>query len=168
MLYIAGAAETRREQLLLVRDRISIAVAELPDFVGVGLHCENCVLPYRHHEPREGQLVYEHGVLLVDAIVVDVLMDRDAADWRELVGRVGVLHVTADLEDEHTAVAVKCDLHRLLDCRLGEDWLDAVARRKQKPLLLLCGRHSCDRLLRRQIRPLERVRSASAPPPSSS
>ena len=71
--------------------------------------------PNGMHEAREHQLVDEHRVLLVDAVVVGILVQRDAPDRIELAGRVGILHVGADLDDEHPAVAVEGDLRRLLD-----------------------------------------------------
>ena len=54
-------------------------------------------------------------VRLVLAVVVAILVHRDAADRIELAGRVGILHVAAQLEDEHPAVAVEGDLRGLLD-----------------------------------------------------
>ena len=54
-------------------------------------------------------------MLLVDAVVVCVLVARDAADRLELARGVGVLHVAAQLEHEHPAVAVERDRAGLLD-----------------------------------------------------
>ena len=74
----------------------------------------------RHHEAREDEVVDEHVVRLVDAVVVLVLVHGDAADRLERAGAVGVLHVAAQLEHEHPAVAVERDLRRLLDVRIGQ------------------------------------------------
>ena len=71
--------------------------------------------PNGSHEAREDELVDEDAVLLVHAVVVTILVHRDAADRIELAGGVGVLHVAANLEHEHAAVAVERDLRRLFD-----------------------------------------------------
>ena len=162
MLDVAGAAEAGREQLLLVGDRVAVGVGVLPHLVGVRLHRQDRVGAERHHEAREDQLVDEHGVLLVDAVVVGVLVHRDAAGRLELAGRVGVLHVAANLDDEHPAVAVEGNLHRLFDVGLGQDRLDPVAGRQHEPLLLFGRRHRRDRVLRRQVRAFERIAAAPA------
>ena len=52
---------------------------------------------------------------LVDAVVVAILMNGDAADRIELAGGVEILHVTAHLEHEHAPVAVEGDLRGVLD-----------------------------------------------------
>ena len=84
----------------------------------------------RHDEARENQLVDEDRVRLVDAVVVAILVHRDAADRVELAGRVGVLHVAAHLEHEHPAVAVERDLRRFLDVRIGQHRLELEAGRQ--------------------------------------
>ena len=75
----------------------------------------------RHDEAREHQLVDEHGVVLVDAVVVAILVHarcgRSAGSRSIAVGR---LHVAAQLDDEHPAVAVERDLRRVLDDRIGQ------------------------------------------------
>ncbi len=59
------------------------------------------------------------AVGLVDAVVVAILVNRDAAVRVERAAAVGVLHVTAQLEHEHAAVAVEGNLRWLLDVGLG-------------------------------------------------
>ena len=162
MLDVSGATEIRREQLFLVGDRISVGVRVLPDLVGVGLHRENRVGADRHREAGKDHLVDEHAVLLVDPVVVDVFVHGDAAGRRELAGRIRVLHVAANLDHEHPAVAVEGNLHRLFDVRFGEDRFDTVPGREHEPLLFLCRRHGRDRLLRRQVRAFERIAAAPA------
>ena len=164
MLDVAGPAEAGREQLLLVRDRVPVGVGVLPHLVLVRLHRQDRVLAERHHEAREHQLVEEHVVLLVDAVVVGILVHRDAAGWRELGGRVRILHVGADLEDEHAAVPVEGDLHRLFDVRLGQHGFDPVAGRQDEAFLLLGGGHGDDGILRREVCPFERIVGLSPAP----
>jgi hypothetical protein len=79
-------------------------------------------------------------VRLVDAVVVLVFVQRDAADRVELAARVGVLHVAADLEDEHAAVAVERDLRGLLDVGIRENGLELESRRQPDLLHLVGGR----------------------------
>ena len=134
---VAGAPEIGREQLLAVSDAVVVRIGELPHLVGIRFHRQDRVLAEREYEPREHELVDEHRVLLVDAVVVDVLVDGNAADRLELAARIGVLHVAADLEHEHAAVAVEGDLRRLLDLRIGQHRLQLVAGRQQEPFLFV-------------------------------
>ena len=128
MLDVGEPAEAGREQLLLVGDAVVVGVGELPHLVGVRLHRQHRVGAERHDEAREDQLVDEDAVRLVLAVVVAVLVHRDAADRIELAGGVGVLHVAAQLEHEHPAVAVEGDLRGLLDVGIGEHRLQLEAR----------------------------------------
>ena len=84
-------------------------------------------------------MIDEHRVRLVDAVVVLVLVHRDAADGVELARGVGVLHVAAQLEHEHAAVAVESNLRRLLDIGICEDRLDLEPGRQPELLLLIGG-----------------------------
>ena len=87
---------------------------------------------------------------------------RDAADRVELAGRVGVLHVAAQLQHEHPAVAVEGDLRRLLDVRVGQHRLDLEAGRQPEALLLLFGRQGLHRRLLREVRLGHRRPAAAA------
>ncbi len=115
MLDVAGASEVGGEELLLVADAVVVGVGELPHLVGVRLHRQHAVGAEGHDEAREDELVDKDGVAFVDAVVVGVLVPRDAADRVELAGGVGVLHVAAQLEHEHPAVAVERDGAGLFD-----------------------------------------------------
>ena len=157
MLDVAGPAEAGGEQLLLVRDRVPVAVGVLPHLVLIRLHRQDRVLAERHHEAREHQPVEEHLVLLVEAVVVGILVHRDAAGRRELGGRVRILHVAADLEDEHAAVPVEGDLHRLFDVRVGQHGLDPVPGRQDETFLLFGGGHRDDGIFRSEVCPFERI-----------
>src|SRR5690606_31679643 len=114
-----------------------------------------------HDEARKYQVVDEDAVRLVDAVAVTILMHRDAAVRIERAGAVGILHVAAQLDDEHAAVAVEGNLRRLFDVRLGEDRLHAEAGRQPELLLLLLWRQRQHGRLRREVG-LERIRSAAA------
>ncbi len=85
-------------------------------------------------------------MLLVDAVAIHVFMHGDAAHGVELARGVGVLHITAQLDDEHPAVPVEGYLAGLLDVRIGEHGLDPEPRREPEPLGLL---FRCQRLDRR-------------------
>ena len=92
----------------------------------------------RHHEAREHHACRRRPCASRRlAVAVLVLVHRDAADRIELAGRVGVLHVAAQLEHEHAAVAVEGDLRRLLDVRIGQHRLELEAGRQPEPLLPL-------------------------------
>ena len=52
---------------------------------------------------------------------------RDAPGRIELAGGIEILHVAAQLDDEHSAVAVERDLTGLLDVGLRDDGLNAIA-----------------------------------------
>ena len=136
----AEPAVTGVEQLLLVGDAVAVRVGVLPDLLGVGLLGQDHARPERRHEPREHQVVDEHGVLVVHAVVVGIDVQRDPADRIELAGHVQVQHVAAILDDEHPAVAVERDRGRLLDDRIGEHQLQAIARLKDERLQLLFRR----------------------------
>ena len=107
MLDVAGASEVGGEELLLVAHAVVIGVGELPHLVGVRLHRQDAVGAEGQDEAREDELVDEDRVAFVDAVVVGVLVPRDAADGIELARGIGVLHVPAQLEHEHPAVAVE-------------------------------------------------------------
>ena len=105
------------EELLLVRHAVAVRVGVLPDLLRVRLLGQDGVRAERRHEPREHHVVHEDGVLVVDAVVVGVDVQGDAADRIELSGHVEVEHVAAILDDEHPAVPVERDRGRLLDDR---------------------------------------------------
>ena len=96
-------------------------------------------------------MIDEDVVCFVHAIVVLVLVDRDAADRIELTGRIGVLHVAAQFDDEHAAVAVEGNLARLFDVGIGQDGLDLEPGRKPEFLLLLGRRQRDDWRLLREV-----------------
>jgi hypothetical protein len=139
VLDVAGSSEVGGEELLLVGHPVVVRVGELPHLVRVRLHRQHAVGAEGHDETREDELVDEDGVALVDAVVVRVLVARDAADRVELARGVGVLHVAAQLEHEHAAVAIERDRAGLFDVRFGEDRRDAVAGLENELLLLFCG-----------------------------
>ena len=141
----------RGEEFLLVGHAVVIRVGELPDLVGIRLHRQHAVGAEGHDEAREDELVDEDGVAFVDAVVVRVFVARDAADRVELAGGVGVLHVPAQLEDEHPAVAVERDGAWLLDVGVGQDWRDAVAGLEDELFLLFRGGERKDRRLLGEI-----------------
>ena len=144
VLDVAGSAERAREERLLFRDAVAIRVGELPHLVGIRLHRQHAVAAEGQDEAREHELVDEDGVLLVDAVVVGVFVPRDAADGIELAARVLVLHVAAQLEDEHAAVAVERDRARLLDVGVAQNRRDLVSGRKNELLGLISGREGND------------------------
>ena len=151
MLDVAGAAEVRGEEFLLVGHAVVVRVGELPDLVGVRLHRQHAVGAEGQHEAREDELVDEDGVTFVDAVVVRVFVARDAADRVELAGGIGILHVTAQLEDEHPAVAVERDGAWLFDVGFGQDGRDAVAGLEDELFLLLRSGERKDRRLLAEI-----------------
>ena len=145
MLDVAGPSEVGGEELLLVAHAVVVRVGELPHLVGVRLHRQDAVGAEGHDEAREDELVDEDGVAFVDAVVVRVLVARDAADRIELARGVGVLHVAAQLEDEHAAVAVERDGAGLFDVGVGQHGRDAVAGLEEEVFLLFCGWERKDR-----------------------
>ena len=147
MLDIAGPAEIGGEEFLLVGHAVVIRVGELPDLVGIRLHRQHAVGAEGHDEAGEDELVDEDGVTFVDAVVVSIFVARDAADRVELAGGVGVLHVPAQLEDEHPAVAVERDGAWFFDVGFGQDWRDAVAGLEDELLLLFRSGERKDRRL---------------------
>ena len=147
-----AAAEVRREHGLLVGGAIAVRVGEAPQLVAVVLERQDRVRADRQDEAREQQLVHEHAVVLVDAVVVSILMDGNPTDGLQQVLSVGRLFVSSQLDDEHASVAVEGNLSRVVDVGIGEDGLDAVARRQPEPLRLLRGWQRRERRLRGQIR----------------
>ena len=162
VLDVQQPAHAGREELLLVGDAVVVRVGVLPDLVGVRFLREDRVGAERHHEAREDQVVDEDVVRLVDAVVVLVLVHRDAADRVELAAAVGVLHVAAQLEHEHPAVAVEGDLRRLLDVGIGEHRLDLESGRQPELLLLLGRRQRNDRRLLREVGLVHRRAAAAS------
>ena len=86
--------------------------------------------PNGSDEPRKDQVIHEHLVGLVDAVVVFVFVDGNPPDGIELARGIGVLHVAAQLEDEHAPVAIERDLGRLFDVGIGEHELHLEAGRQ--------------------------------------
>ncbi len=152
VLDVEQAAEPGGEELFLVRDAVAVGVGVFPNLVGVRFLGENRVLAERCHEAGEHELVDEDVVRFVDAVAVLVLVHRDAADRIQLAGRVGVLHVAANLEDEHPAVAVEGDLRRLEDVGFGEDRFELESRRQPQPLRLVSRREHRDRPFLGEVR----------------
>ena len=147
MLDVGEPAEPGGEQILLVGDAVVVGVGELPHLVGVRLHRQDRIGTVGHDEAREHELVDEDLVRLVLAVVVLVLVHRDAADRIQLAGRVRVLHVAAHLEDEQPAVAVEGNLRRLLNRRVRQHGLELESGRQPDLLGLLLGRQDLDRRL---------------------
>ena len=144
VLDVGEPAKAAGEQLLLVRGAVVVGVGELPHLVRIRLHRQDRVGPIGHDEARKHELVDEDLVRLVLAVVVPILVHRDAADRIELAARVRILHVAAQLEDEHPAVAVEGDLRGLLDVRIGEYRLELEAgRQPDLPGLFLRRQHRC-------------------------
>ena len=139
-LHVRDAADVRVEELFLVGDTVTVRVGVLEHVAVVGLEREDHAVFQREGHARHHHLVDEHGVLVVAAVAVGVLVPRDAADRRARVRTVGVLHVRAHLEHVHPAVAVEGHADGVLDERIGEDWLDAEAGRQQEPFLLFFRR----------------------------
>ena len=146
-LDVAEPAVAGVEQLLLVRDAVAIGVGVLPQLVGVRLLGQDDARPERRDEPREHEVVDEHGVLVVDAVVVAVDVHRDPADRVELSGHVEIEHVAAILDDEHPAVAVERDRGGLLNDRIGQHELEAIPRLQDELLELFLRRARTERRL---------------------
>ena len=66
------------------------------------------------------ELVDEDGVALVDTVVVAIFVHGDPADRRDQIDPLWRLHVAAQLDDEHPAVAVEGNLCGILDDRIGQ------------------------------------------------
>jgi hypothetical protein len=135
--HVAGAAEVRREQVSPVRHAITVGVRVLPHLVRVRLHREDRVRAEGHHESGKYQVVHEDGVTLEGAVVVAILVPGDPAERRNQIDAAGCLDVSAQLEHEHSPVAVEGDLGGVFDERFREQGLDPVTRRKQQPPGLL-------------------------------
>ena len=128
VLHVAAARAAGEPQRFLVGDAVTILVTVDVKIIGVRLADDDAVIE-RQHDAREQQLVREHGVLVVDAVAVGVLMPRDAAERLLLAFRVRVLHVGAHLGHVHAAIAVEGHHHGLGDVGLGEYGLEPVAGR---------------------------------------
>ena len=128
VLHVAAARAAVEPQGFLVRYAVAIAVAVDVEVVGVRLADDDAVIE-RQHDAREEQFVGEHGVPVVDAVAVGILMARHAAERLLFAGAVGVQHVGAHLGDVHPAVAIEGDHHRLGDLGLGQHRLEPVAFR---------------------------------------
>ena len=152
MLDVAGAPEARRKHLLLVRDAVVVGIGVLPHLVLVRLHGQDAVGTQRHHEARKHQLVDEHAMMFVDAVVVLVFMDRYASDRRDDIEAVERLLVAAHLGDEQAAVSVEGDLSGRVDLRVGKHGFEVIAGWQPEALRLLLGTHGKDRRLGREIR----------------
>jgi hypothetical protein len=150
-LDIRQPAEPSGKEFLLVRHTVAVRVGELPHLVRVRLHRQHAVGAERRHPAREDQLIDEHPVCLIHAVVVPILVPRNASDGIELARRLEVLHVAAELDDEHPAVAVEGNLPWLLDKRLGQDRLDLEAGREPEARRLVGWRQWTDGRLRREI-----------------
>ena len=163
VLDVHHPAHAGGEQFFLVGDVVVVGVGVFPDLVGVRLLREDGVAAERHHEAREHQLVDEDVMRLVDAVAVLVFVQRDARDGVERSAAIGILHVAADLEHEHAAVAVEGDLRRLLDVGIRQHRFELEARRQPEPLRLLRRRQRLDRRLLRKVRfPHRRAAAAGA------
>ena len=149
--HVARTPEVRGEQLFLVGHSVGIGIGVLPHFVRVGLHRQDAVGAERRHEPREDQLVDEDGVALVHAVVVAILVHGDPADRRDQIDPFGRLKVAAQLDDEHSAVAVEGDLSGILYDRIGEHGLEAIAGREPEAPGLLYGRDGKNGRFWRQV-----------------
>ena len=117
----------------------------------------------RHHEARE------HHVVDEDACASRTCRRCRLSSCTEMrpigssvAAAVGVLHVAAQLEDEHPAVAVEGNLRRLLDVRLGEHRLELEAGRQPEPLGLLLGGQRQHRRLLREVRLGHQLAAASS------
>ena len=88
---------------------------------------------------------------LVDAVVVRVFVARDAAHRLELARGVGVLHVAAQLEDEHATVAVERDGAGLFDIGVSQHGRHAVTGLEKEVFLLFSGWEREDRGLLREV-----------------
>ena len=152
MLDVAGTPEVRGEQLLLVRHAVVVGIGVFPHLVLVRFHRQDAVGTPRHHEPRKHQLVDEHAMMFVDAVVVLVLMDRNAPDRRDDVDAVQRLLVAAHLGHEHAAVSVEGDLSGRVDLRVGKHGFEVIAGRQPEALCLFLGPDGKDGRLRRQVR----------------
>ena len=164
--HVGDAAVARIEHLPLVGDAVAVGIGELVDIPIVGLEHEEFAVAKRKRNARQHQLVGEHGVLVVNAIAIGVLVARDAADRLAGVGAVGIAHVGPHLEHVHAAVAVECDADRIFDQRVGEHRLDPESRRQLEVLLLVGGIEPLDRRLLAEIGAqidlrLERIRRLS-------
>jgi hypothetical protein len=127
VLHVSLAAHAGGEQFLAVGHAVVVRVGVLPDVALIGLHREDGSWAEGCHPAREDEVVHENAVFVVNAVVVGVLVKGDAADRVALTVRVRSLHVAADLENEHASVSVERDCGRLLDDRIGEHELEAVA-----------------------------------------
>ena len=152
------------EQLLLVRDAVAVRIGVLPQLLRVRLFRQDGVGSEWRHEPREHEVVDEDGVLVVDAVVVGVDMQRDPADRIELARHVDIEHVAAILDDEHAAVAVEGDGRRLLDEGIGHHQLETIAGWQDELLQLLFGRLRLDRRLLGEVDPGQVLTAAAASP----
>ena len=103
------------------------------------------------HEPWEHQLVDEDRVMFVDAVVVAILVHRDAADRGNQIDAVGTLEIPAQFDHEHPAVAVERDLRWILDRGIRQHRFHPVAWRELQAFRLFGGRQRQHRRFRRQI-----------------
>ena len=136
MLDVPATAEIGGEELPLVRDTVPVGIGVFPDVRIVRALRENGVGADWHRESGEGQLVDEDGVSLVDAVIVDVFVSRDAAGRRQRIRSIRVVHVGAQFGDVHASVAVERDRPGLGNVRLREDQLNAIPGLQLKVLLL--------------------------------
>ena len=163
MLDVEQASQPGREELLLVGDPVTVRIGVLPDFVRVGLLREDRILAEWRDEAREDQVIDEDVVRFVDAVAVLVLMHRNAADRIELAGGVGVLHVAANLEHEHPAVAVECNLRGLLNVGIAQHRFELEPGLHPDLLGFVGGREHRHGALLREVRFPHRRAAAGKP-----
>ena len=163
-LDVAEPPVARVEQLFLVGDAVAVRVGELPDVVRVRFLRQDDARTERCDESREHEVIDEHGVLVVDAVVVRVDVQGNAADGIELARHVQVHHVAAIFDDEHAAVAVEGDGGRLLDDRIGQHELEPIAGLKDELFQFFLGRFRNERRLLRPVETgIDRVIKPAAP-----
>ncbi len=110
-------------------------------------------------------MIDENVVCFVHPIVVLVFVDRDPSDRIEFTGRIGVLHVAAQFNDEHPAVPVEGNLAWLFDIRISQHRLDLEAGWQPELLLLFGGREGNNRRLLREVRLVHRCATTGAAAP---
>ena len=139
LLDVVDAAVAGAEQLLLVCDAVAVRVGVLPDFLRVRFLRQDRVGSVRHHESRKHEMVDEDACACRRCrrcscrSSSEIRPTGSSSPFASLSG-----HVARILEHEHPAVAVEHDGGRILNVRIGQHELEAIAGLQDEVLQLVC------------------------------
>jgi hypothetical protein len=126
VLRIRGIAVIVRDQLFVVGFAVVVGVAHEPEIRRL---CDQHAIGDECEGAREDQSARELGALVHAAIVVRVFERGDRADGRVFADAVHIGHVSAHLDDPHSAIGRDADGYRVEQQRIARDNLDLEAGR---------------------------------------